>query len=48
VLYVTTTALCTLALVSIFLRLLGAPTSQKKWIQIADDWYMVLNAVGAP
>jgi hypothetical protein len=48
VLYVTTTALCTIALFSILLRLLGAPTSQKKWSQVADDWYMMLNAVSAP
>ena len=47
-LYVTTTALCVIALSSILLRLLGAPTSQRKWTQVADDWYMLLNAVSAP
>jgi len=47
VLYVTTTALCTIALLGILLRLLGAPTSRKKWTQVADDWYMMLNAVSA-
>ena len=46
VLYVTTTVLCSIALACILLRLLGAPKSQKKWVQVADDSYMVLNAVG--
>ena len=49
VLYVTTTVLCSLALVSIILRLLSPSTaSQKKWIQVADDWYMILNFVSNP
>lgn len=47
VLHVTTTVLCSIALASIFIRLLGNPTSEKKkkWIQVADDWYMVANTV---
>lgn len=47
-LYITTTSLCTVAVFSILLRLLGAPKSRKKWSQIADDWSMMLNAVSAP
>lgn len=45
VLFVTTTVLCSVALFSVLVRLLGTQTSQKKWIHIADDWYMMLNAV---
>ncbi|GAB1316037.1 hypothetical protein MFIFM68171_06247 [Madurella fahalii] len=44
-LYVVTTALCAIALACIFMRLLGAPTAQKKWTQVADDWYMIGNTV---
>ncbi|KAH6842477.1 hypothetical protein B0I37DRAFT_382011 [Chaetomium sp. MPI-CAGE-AT-0009] len=45
VLYITTMVLCTIALVCIFLRLLGTPKLQKKWMQVADDWYMMVNVV---
>ena len=44
-LHVTTTILCSIALACILLRLLSAPTPDRKWTQIADDWYMMMNAV---
>ncbi|KAK3984420.1 hypothetical protein QBC44DRAFT_375184 [Cladorrhinum sp. PSN332] len=45
VLYIATTVLCSIALVSILMRLLSTPTSQKSWINVADDWYMIANAI---
>ncbi|KAK4463533.1 hypothetical protein QBC42DRAFT_265459 [Cladorrhinum samala] len=46
VLYIATTVLCSIALLSILLRLLSTPvTTQKSWVNVADDWYMMANAV---
>ncbi|KAK4168128.1 hypothetical protein QBC43DRAFT_284766 [Cladorrhinum sp. PSN259] len=45
VLYITTTVLCSIALACILMRLLSTPESQKSWISVADDWYMMANAI---